>query len=185
MNAKVQEFIDKKKAEQREKALKQRNEHLISLGLIDEEKCIESVVYLDELDKSAPCQWDLEKQKYVKKTYIPVPIEVTDEEYQEILKYAPITEKESVDTKKSKVSKSSGGYSKVIMFAAKVFFVTHIALLAGLLYLWHEYPPQTGEDWVFFGVMFTACVFYFLFWHPIISGYATIVKAAEKSLREE
>ena len=70
MNPKVQEFLDKKKAEE----LQRRNEHLISLGLVDEEKS-SSIVY----DEENQLSYDIEN----------LAIEVTDEEYAEICKYYP------------------------------------------------------------------------------------------------
>lgn len=70
MNPKVQEILDKKKAEE----LQRRNEHLISLGLVDEEKS-SSIVY----DEENQLSYDIEN----------FAIEVTDEEYAEICKYYP------------------------------------------------------------------------------------------------
>ena len=70
MNAKVQEFINKKKSELQEKEIKQRNEHLISLGLVDESKSVEGVVYFDVWDGSKDVKWDEEKQKYSKRLIV-------------------------------------------------------------------------------------------------------------------
>lgn len=83
MNPKVQELIDKKKEEEREKELKLRNEHLISLGLVDEE--LSKKEYTSYYSNST--KYDEEKKLY----YIErnVAIEVTDEEYAEICKYYP------------------------------------------------------------------------------------------------
>ena len=101
MNAKVEEFIKKMEEELKAKELKLREEHLISLGLLDENKTTKGRVYLDNWDGTKDCKFDNEKNKYYKEDYIPAPLEVTDEEYQEILKYAPITKKETNDVKNS------------------------------------------------------------------------------------
>lgn len=46
-----------------------------------------TIQYQDNWDNSPECRWDQEKNKYYKE--IAVPIEVTDEEYEEICKYFP------------------------------------------------------------------------------------------------
>jgi vacuolar-type H+-ATPase catalytic subunit A/Vma1 len=91
MNPKVEDFLSKRRALQRDEALIQREEHLISLGLV-EDRTEERVCYFDEWDGTKACKWDANKQKYYKVVELPVPIEVTDEEYEQILKYAPINE---------------------------------------------------------------------------------------------
>lgn len=79
MNPKVQDFIDKKKKEE----LQRRNEHLISLGLVDENK-IEKV-YGSAFDDNAIKEE--ETGRYYIKRY--GALKVTDEEYAEICKYSP------------------------------------------------------------------------------------------------
>lgn len=86
MNNKVKEFIDVAKEQKRIKFEQERDKLLISLGLTDEEKStkVYSEFYRDGYE------WDEENKKYYHT--VPMPIEVTDEEYEEILKYAQIKE---------------------------------------------------------------------------------------------
>ena len=62
MNAKVEEFINKMKEEQKLKELKQREEHLISLGLLDESKSTIKIEYRDYWESGFD-KWDEEKGK--------------------------------------------------------------------------------------------------------------------------
>ena len=166
MNAKAQEFINKKKSELQEKELRERNEHLISLGLVDESKSIEGILYLDSWDGSEKCLWDEEKQKYYKRTYIPAPIELSDDEYQEILKLAPIELKE----KKVEVERRTN-WAGAIVFAANLFLA--ISIIAGI-YLSMDF------GWMPIAAALTYC----FLWYPIIIGFSKIVKDAEKNQQE-
>ena len=83
MHAKVKEFLDKKR---REEAIA-KAEYLISLGLEDEDK--RDVIRKYSSIKSAEfSQYDKEKKMYYCDVELMRPVEVTDEEYKEILKYA-------------------------------------------------------------------------------------------------
>lgn len=84
MNPKVEELISRKKEEIKNQTLKKRRQHLIKLGLVSDERIIQ---YQDNWDNSPECKWDREKNKYYKE--IAAPIEVTDEEYEEICRYFP------------------------------------------------------------------------------------------------
>jgi hypothetical protein len=84
MNTKVKEFLDRAKAKEREAFEKRRDEHLISLGLLDEEsECVRE--YSSYYSSFFP-NWDAEKKMYYYDRK--QPIKVTDEEYEEILKYS-------------------------------------------------------------------------------------------------
>lgn len=97
MNTKVQEFIDKRKKEEKEKELKQREELLISLGLIDESKTKREREYDEHYFKGA--KFDEGKNMYYTENIEYHTIEVTDEEFEEILKYAPVENKDKKDKK--------------------------------------------------------------------------------------
>lgn len=97
MNTKVQEFIDKRKKEEKEKELKQREELLISLGLIDESKTKRERKYDERYFKGA--KFDEGKNMYYTESIEYHTIEVTDEEFEEILKYAPVENKDKKDKK--------------------------------------------------------------------------------------
>lgn len=174
MNAKVQEFINKKKSELQEKKIKQRNEHLISLGLVDESKSVEGVVYFDVWDGSKDVKWDEEKQKYSKRTYIPAPIEVTDEEYDEILKYAPIDKKDEV---KKEVETTWANAIKVI---ANILLVLNI--IGGIILCMVLSSDYSTEDIAWIPIV--SALTYCILWYPLIVGFSKIVKVAEKNLQE-
>ena len=157
MNAKVEEFIKSKK----EEIETRKKEHLISLGLIDyDAKCIKRVYTYQPTTTYS--KYDPEKELY----YYEVasgsytPIEVTDEEYQEILKYAPIKEENHEKT----------SWGKIIEICAKIFFV--IILLSGIIcmFIVENFSPLI--------VIVSYCMLFF----PMIMGFSKIVAAAEKKL---
>lgn len=164
MNAKVEEFINKKKDELREKELRKREKHLISLGLIDENKTKRGIVYLDNWDGTKDCKFDEDKNKYYKEGYVPVAIEVTDEEYQEILKYATAEE----ETTALKKIKTTWGYT--IEIIAYWYLVLSIIATIFLFY-------DSGYSGV---VMLLSTTVTF----PFIMGMSKIVTAAEKYLQK-
>ena len=175
MNAKVQEFIDKKKSELKEEELKKREEHLISLGLVDESKSVEGVVYFDIWDGSEECKWDEEKQRYVKRSYVPAPIEVTDEEYQEILKYAP---KERTETGVKKEPDTTWG-NAINTIANILLAINIIGGVTLCIILSNDY--STAD---FAWIPIVSALTYCILWYPLILGFSKIVKAAEKTLQE-
>lgn len=95
---KVEEFIEMQE-------LKRREEHLISLGLIDESKSSIKIEYTDETDGSKDWQWDNEKHKYYRKIILPVAIKVTDEEYRKIQKVCPYQKKQDYNIEKGNLIK--------------------------------------------------------------------------------
>ena len=89
MDAKVQEFINKMKEEEK----KQRDDKLISLGLTDENKKTVIREYLNY--KRYDAKYDeTKKQHYIEKE-VESPIEVTEDEYQEILIYSSFIKNET------------------------------------------------------------------------------------------
>ena len=97
MNPKVQEFLDKKKEEE----LKRRNEHLISLGLVDKSK--KEKKYGSAFRNNA-IQEEETGRYYVERYGA---LEVTDEEYAEICKYCP-------ETTNSNSQKINNNYSESV-----------------------------------------------------------------------
>lgn len=164
MNAKVEEFINKKKDELREKELIKREKHLISLGLIDENKTKRGIVYLDKWDGTKDCKFDKDKNKYYKESYVPIAVEITDEEYQEILKYAP---EELVATQQKKAKTTWGDTIEIIAYWYLVLCIIATIFLfydSGLL----------GVTML----LSTTVTF------PFIMGVSKIVSAAEKYLQK-
>ncbi len=93
MDTKVKEFLDAAKAKEREAFERKRDEHLISLGLIDEESEVVreySSYYSTRFEK-----WDVDKKLYYYDRKQPV--KVTDEEYEEILKYSTKNEIKEIE----------------------------------------------------------------------------------------
>lgn len=168
MNNKVQEFINK----QKEKELKQKEAHLISLGLIDESKSINSIEYLDEWDGTNECKWDTVIRKYYKEIEQKVALTVTDQEYQEILKYAPITS----ETNHTKTIETP--WANSIKISANIFLALNI--LAGIilcLLLANNYHTD-DYAWIPIITAFINCIL----WYPLNIGFSIIVKLAEKKL---
>ena len=85
MNPKVKQFLDEAKAKERAEFEKQRDAHLMKLGLVDEEKS--TIEYSDSfLPARGFDKYDRELNKYYKS--VPAPIEVTDDEYELIKRYS-------------------------------------------------------------------------------------------------
>lgn len=111
MNAKVQAYIDAGKQIVKENedleaqaVLYSRREKLISLGLYDKGEVTYSEDYRDDVDE---CEWDAEKGKW-RCNEIIVP-EVTDEEYEAILKSEQIQKEEQKKGKFAVESKDDSG----------------------------------------------------------------------------
>lgn len=174
MHAKVEEFIKKMKEEEKRKRDKERDEHLISLGLVDETRSIEGFEYFDIWDGTKECVWDEEKNKYCKRSKVNAPIEVTDEEYREILKYAPLREKK-------KKKRLKGGWGSSITVVANIFLFINI--IAGIaLIASYATDKIQGLDFLSFIIpVVTYCILYY----PLLAGFSKVVAAAEKQLGDD
>jgi hypothetical protein len=94
MDPVVKKFLDAAKAAERKRFEQERDCILISLGLIDPDKTRREYNDLDYYTHEFP-DWDPEKKKYYRT--INGAVDVTDEEFEEIRKYAPkVTVKETV-----------------------------------------------------------------------------------------
>ena len=82
MDTKVKEFLEDARAKERKSFEKKRDEHLMSLGLFNVVKTELSDSYSWEHPN-----YDEETKKYYRK--VKVPAEVSDEEYEEILRLSP------------------------------------------------------------------------------------------------
>ena len=110
MDAKVKEFLDAAKAKEREAFEKKRDEHLISLGLIDEESEVVreySSYYSSRFEK-----WDVDKKMYYYDRKQPV--KVTDEEYEEILKYSTKNEIEEIEIEEIEIDNGAEKFLSVM-----------------------------------------------------------------------
>ncbi|HHT22798.1 MAG TPA: hypothetical protein GXZ87_05735 [Bacteroidales bacterium] len=86
MNEKVKTLIESKKQKLHEEKTKQKQKHLIDLGLVDSTK--RKRFYVDVPIEGALYD-EVEKRYYINK---PKPLDVTDDEYEEICKYFPPNE---------------------------------------------------------------------------------------------
>lgn len=183
MNVKVEEFLNLKKAEEK----KRRDEHLVSLGLVDESKTVRGRKYSRFWSEEYE-QYDGDKDMFFCEKEVYAPLEVTDEEYKEILKYAP------ENVVKCDVGKSSGtNWGGVIKVMAYVYLI--VGVIANLFLLLGIDKPSDYD----FGVeaelarqaaeqarteCFISLVFIVISF-PFVMGLSRIVSAAEKYLRKE
>ena len=175
MNAKVEEFLNLKKAEEK----KRRDEHLVSLGLVDESKTVRGRKYSRFWSEEYE-QYDGDKDMYFCEKEVYAPLEVTDEEYCEILKYAP------ENVVKCDVEKTSGtNWGGVIKVMAYIYLIVgviaNLFLLSGIdkqAELAREAAEQAQAECII-GLIFIIISF------PFVMGLSRIVSAAEKYLRKE
>ena len=156
----LQEFIDAMKEKQKQKEQEAKNEHLIRLGLIDKEKSNREYFPYFVNDK---CKWDEDLGKY----YIekPVPLEVSDEEYKEILKYDQV----EVEEKKPKKNTNWGNAIELIAWIALILTI----IPSIFIFLVGKF------DWVACLWTISAIPSFCL-----LMGFAKLVSAAEKYLRK-
>lgn len=163
MNIKVKEFIDKMKEAERVENERKKEELLLSLGL-----CETTIKrrYSDNWGYGFE-QYDTEKGVYYSDEETTVPIEITDEEYREILKYADVFKKQN---------KLKRGFSiyEIISIIAKVGALLNI-FIGIILFAFVD----SDLMWVPIFMIISGCVYY-----PLVEGYSRIVAAAEKILKE-
>ncbi len=176
----AQEFIKEMNEKQKKKEQEIKNEVLIHLGLIDQEKSQREYFPYWVNDK---CKWDEEVGKY----YIDknVPLDVSDEEYEEILKYAEIDFEIEEIEKKRKKSTPWGNAIKTV-----AYIVLFVGIISNLILIFNvEEPADLGyrfakkaadiERWGYI-----ANIIYFVLSFPLLMGFAKLVSAAEKYLRK-
>ena len=168
MHSKLKLFLNERREQERRKALAEREAHLISLGLV-EEWTKERVEYFDEWDCTKSCTWDEKLQKYSKVVQVPVPIEVTDEEYAQILKYAPIEGSKDKTKKRGLRGKRTwAGTIEIIAVLLVVLSCVSVVLLAGV--------EQSMFSYL---LLILPCV---IVTFVLMMGFAKIVAAAEEIL---
>ncbi len=165
MNAKLESFINQK-----------RTEHLISLGLVDESKPIKKRKYTDVYQ--AGYHLDNVKNLYYTEVTEYEPIDITNEEYQELLKYAPIHKDANNNKGEDNVEKVTE-YSNTIKTISNILFVVNLIVgIIGLIMLFNSDDFVTG---ITSAIIFVYALFGALY-TPIISGFANIVAFAEKNI---
>ena len=129
MKQQIENLVGNEKERINASEKEKREKHLISLGLIDEEKRKTSRVECDEWKESY--EYDSEKQKYYTETV--EALNVTDEEYAEICKYFPaVDEKVNVSFEGSGV-KTLNGFGTFFFIIASI--ATLVALIGFIMYL--------------------------------------------------
>ena len=162
MNAKLESFINKK-----------RTEHLVSLDLVDESKPIKKRNYTNVYQEGY--HFDNVKKLYYEEVVEYEPIDITDEEYQELLKYAPIENKKYSVTIEHANNTTWGNAIKVI---ADVLFALNI--LVGVIVFFVLLDSYRTDDFAWIPIATTLS--YCILWYPLIVGFSKIVAFAEKNL---
>ena len=117
MDTKVKEFLEEARAKERKAFERKRDEHLISLGLIKETKKEYSDYY-----SYTYSNYDDETKKYYQ--LINVPVEVSDDEYEEIKKFsAPTTPVEEIDNGAEKFLGVMNGISFAVCLITAVILL--------------------------------------------------------------
>lgn len=172
MNPKVQKLIDQKKDQENIKENIKRKNYLLSLGLIDTENSSYTKYYKYEWEEG--CDWDEEKEQWYKPVGKLVPLDVTEEEYQQLLKYYPPTEIEN-DTTPVEDLTSETSWSVIITRIIKICIILQIVGWISCVFtldgFFRWYIPLCG-------------IILALLTYPFIFGYAKIVGAAEKYLEK-
>lgn len=179
MNPKVQALIDQKRKEEDFKKDKKSQEdgfmkeqYLLSLGLIDEEKSSYKKTYKDEWEDG--CLWDEDKEQWYKEESDIVLLDISDEEYQTLLKYYPPTECLVGNTAKDKTT-TEITCSEIITVTAKIFLVVTIIGCLILAFM----VDDSFWVWVVIVLGIINTLYY-----PLIIGFSKIVAAAEKYLEK-
>ena len=178
----AQEYIKTMEEKHKKEELEIRNKILIHLGVVDKEKSYREYLpyYVNK-----ECKWDDEVCKY----YIekPVPLEVSDEEYQKILKYAEA----EVELEEEKPKKSTKWGSAIEVIA---WIVLIVGIISNLVFMFTVEKPAgmtysleyklaedavATEQWGYF-----TNIIYIVFSFPFLIGFAKLVAAAEKYLRK-
>ena len=114
MNKMVQEFIDKKKAEIENNKNKEKRKLLMDLGICEKEYS-QSSAWSEEYPDYEYDQ-ETKEGRYFKK----IPINVTDEEYEKILKYCKQSDNTTPVNKENKVAKVLTGIAYAIFIIGAI-----------------------------------------------------------------
>lgn len=114
MNKIVQEFIDKKKAEIEDNKNKEKRKLLMDLGICEKEYS-QSSAWSEEYPDYEYDQ-ETKEGRYFKK----IPINVTDEEYEKILKYCKQSDNTTPVNKENKVAKVLTGIAYAIFIIGAI-----------------------------------------------------------------
>ena len=147
MNEKAQKFIDEAKAAQRAKFELERDELLVELGLVEEDR-----VYSEDAFKHRHFQYDVDKRMW----YYVEPISVTDEEFEEIKKWNKSTE----STESTKEHLIDNGAEKFLGVCNTIFLV--ICIIATIVLLITAMSVYEGGVYLVIGLalLFISLIFW-------------------------
>ncbi len=168
MNAQLEEFINQKKIEKIEEQKKEREELLISLGLVDKSKTTKVRKYYDFFVEGYTL--DSDKNLWYKEIEVNPVIDITDEEYEELLKYT------STQNDKKEINTTSANAINTI--AGILLALSIIATIAGILFCFDYKGYVIGIPLTIVGIF--SCLYY-----PIIKGFSKIVAMAETYLQKQ
>ncbi len=148
MNELVAKFIEEKKKEQENKLKKQREEHLLNLGIVDNSNVTKKYCSKDLLE------WQRKEYGYIyhdENGYFrynenPVALDISDEDYAEICKLCP-PESNKIEANESKLESNSFAENVVTVLA---WILLLIGVVGGLAFM-----INAGEsydfNWSLFG----------------------------------
>lgn len=163
MNPQLEKYINNRK----EEIKKQRENHLLSLGLIDESKTIVERILVDDIDEVKNVRvvkFDETLNKYYFEEETKFPIDITEEEYQELLKYIP--------QDKIKPNKEASENLTTLNKSYKVF--AYILLILGIILTITTTPFTIG----IFCIILSITIF---IERMFIKGFIVIVECAENN----
>ncbi|MBO5810242.1 MAG: hypothetical protein J6R32_05385 [Bacteroidales bacterium] len=163
MNPQLEKYINNRK----EEIKKQRENHLLSLGLIDESKTIVERILVDDIDEVKNVRvvkFDETLNKYYFEEETKFPIDITEEEYQELLKYIP--------QDKIKPNKEASENLTTLNKSYKVF--AYILLILGIILTITTTPFKIGISCIILSItIFIERIF--------IKGFIVIVENTENN----
>lgn len=166
MNPIVQAFLEERK-----------KRHLISLGLIDETKTKHERKYYNHSVPGA--KFDNARNQYFLEGTTYFPIAVTDEEYQEIQKYAPISDNKT---------KNINNTHKKRIWSDIIKNIAWIYLIGGILinvFGWILFDYKYKYDGLFYMLLeYSGTIIHYCVSFIFIMGISKVVAAAEKYLSE-
>jgi len=127
MNEKVQAYLEAKREEEKQLARQKEKEKqcfLISHGFFEKEYS-PTGEYSEDY-----CEWEWDEEKQVYKWYRKIPVQVTDEEYAEILRYKANEQKNNSYENNNNNGNNKGTISLWIMLLGTLISVIIFMLLA-------------------------------------------------------
>lgn len=127
MHEKVKLLLEQKKAEQDKMKKEEKEEFLLSLGLFDDSKPVKYFFANREIDRK---EYELDKEKGYPVTKTGSPIEVSDEEFEEILKFFPKAE-DNKPTNTEILLEKIERHTKVVSTAVIVYII--LSIIVGII----------------------------------------------------